>query len=154
MDNFDASAYTISIVRRPVDGRLYFVGTVREFPHIKVYEDRWADAYQALQALIEDLFAEANELNEAFPPPLGDDASYSGRIAVQLPKWLHARLDAQAAMEGVSVNAHIVTLLALASADRAYALPPANAPISEAGKLPDSSSEKPHATGSHAASCV
>ncbi|UOD30489.1 hypothetical protein INH39_01695 [Massilia violaceinigra] len=132
MDNFDASAYNISIVRRPVDGHLYFVGTVKEFPHIKVYEDSWAASYQALQAIIEDLFAESNELGEAFPAPFSEDAGYSGRVTIQLPKWLHARLDSQANIEEVSLSSHIVTLLTIASTNRAYALPPLDAPLSKA----------------------
>lgn len=136
MDDFDASAYNISIVRRRVDDHPYFVGTVQEFPHIKVYEDSWMESYQALQAIIEDLFAESTELNEPFPAPFNENVHYSGRVTTRLPKWLHARLDAQSKTENVSLNFHIVTLLTFASANRAYALPPIEEPTSKAEGRP------------------
>lgn len=121
MENFDASAYNISIVRRPVDGHFYFVGTVREFPHIKVYEDSWTDSYSAIKAILEDLYTEAVELGEKLPEPISEDTNYSGRVTTRLPKWLHARLDAQAKDENVSLNTHVVSLLSLASVNRTYA---------------------------------
>jgi predicted HicB family RNase H-like nuclease len=142
MDNFDASAYNISVVRRLIDGHPYFVGTVREFPHIRVYEDTWAESYQAIQAILEDLFAESLELNEPFPAPLHEDTEFSGRVTTRLPKWLHARLDSQAKNEGVSLNSHIVTLLTIASTNRAFARSSVESQASEVSRPLKSSAVK------------
>jgi hypothetical protein len=110
---FDASAYNIMIVRQYIDDHPYFIGSVREFPHIKVYEDSWPDSYEAIKAILEDLYAESLDLGEPFPAPIVD-GSCSGRVTTRLPKWLHQRLDSQAKVENVSLNTHIVSLLSFA----------------------------------------
>ena len=129
MKEFDASNYTISIVRRNIDGHFYFVGTVREFPNIAVYEENWTNSYEAVQAILEDLYTESIELNESFPQPIIDEENYSGRVTTRLPKWLHSKLDAHAKSESVSLNTHIVSLLTLASANRTYARISMEAPV-------------------------
>lgn len=154
MDNFDASAYNICVVRREIDGHYYFVGTVREFPHIKVYEDSWAQAYQALLGIIEDLFVEANELNEAFPAPSSDDVNCSGSVTTHLPKWLHARLVSQAKSEDVNLHSHILTLLTLASTNRAYATTAAVGPLSKPGGQPEDPGPTPQASNVHTTPCA
>jgi hypothetical protein len=111
MTAFNAGAYRITIVNRDVDGHRYFVGTVGEFPHVTVYEDSWSDAYTAIVGIIEDLYEQALASGEEFPMPVEDAPSYSGRVTVRIPKWLHQRLDEQANEQDVSLNFHISTLL-------------------------------------------
>ncbi len=111
MKEFDPTRYRITVVNKDVDGHHFFVGTVVEFPHVKVYEDSWADAYQAILGMISDFYDQACETGEPFPEPSHEEPSYSGRVTVRIPKWLHQRLDEQAIEQEVSLNFHISTLL-------------------------------------------
>ena len=111
MNEFDPTTYRITVVNKEVEGQWFFVGTVAEFPHVKVYEESWKDAYEAIIGMLSDFHDQAIESGEQFPAPFHEEPSYSGRVTVRIPKWLHQRLDEQAVEQGVSLNFHISTLL-------------------------------------------
>lgn len=77
---------------------------------------------------LDDLAAMANEIRELWieteyergrviPEPSYPE-EYSGKFNVRLPKSLHRQLAEQAATEGVSLNQHVVALLAAGNAIR------------------------------------
>jgi predicted RNase H-like HicB family nuclease len=61
----------------------------------------------AAEAFIETL----KESGQDIPTP-GKILPYSGQLRLRLPKWLHANLAMEAENEGVSLNTHLVSLLA------------------------------------------
>ena len=62
---------------------------------------------RAMEAWIDD----ALEAGDAIPEPRVD-ASYSGKVLVRMPPYLHGELAAEAERQGVSLNQFAVTLLA------------------------------------------
>ncbi|HXU47371.1 MAG TPA: type II toxin-antitoxin system HicB family antitoxin [Thermoanaerobaculia bacterium] len=52
----------------------------------------------------------AIEHGDPVPEP-ADDARYSGRLLLRMPRGLHRRLTESAARQGVSLNQHILSLL-------------------------------------------
>lgn len=110
---FDPDTYTITIRKENVDGDIYFVGRVAEFPNISAYEDTFEDAHSMVIDAINTLKTIADREGVAFPDPSPvSEVEYSGRVTLRLPKTLHARLDRMANEEGVSLNQLIVTAVA------------------------------------------
>ncbi len=93
-----------------------FVATCAEFPGLSGIGDSEAEALAelgtALEAVAEVYAEEGRPLPEPKTPP-----GYSGQFRLRLPKSLHAQLAEAAALEGVSLNTMIVTLLAGGSRD-------------------------------------
>lgn len=113
---FDAHAYAVHIQRITENGETYFKATVKELPHLATYENTPAEAYNVIVEDIEVLQAASVEHGHNFPEPTADvPIGHSGRITLRLPKALHRTLDKQAVAEGVSLNSHVVTLLAQGS---------------------------------------
>lgn len=116
MTEFDPYAYRITVQKIEIEGVTYFSGSIRELPDAEVFEESPQEAYEGMAKLVLDLKAAADEEKRAFPLPVKDNANVSGRVTLRLPKWLHARLDQQALSQEISLNAHLSTLLADASA--------------------------------------
>ncbi len=113
---FDAHAYAIQTQRITDHGETYFKATVAELPHLATYESTPSEAYNVLIEDIEVLQAAAVKHGHSFPEPATAlSTGHSGRITLRLPRALHRTLDKQAAAEGVSLNLHVVTLLAQGS---------------------------------------
>lgn len=109
---FDAHAYAIQTRRITEDGEIIFRASVAELPHLATYESSAQEAYDVLIEDIEALRESALELGRPFPAPLNESTSgHSGRITLRLPKSLHRDLDAQAQLDDVSLNTHVVALL-------------------------------------------
>lgn len=96
-----------------------FSAQISEFPGCFSYGDNAAEAYANLEE------AAANWLNAAMaqgmnvPEPMRPEEA-SGRFALRMPRTLHARLTRAAALEEVSLNQFIVSVLAeRAGADQA-----------------------------------
>lgn len=62
---------------------------------------------RAMEAWIEDALDAGDPIPEPRP-----DASYSGKVLVRMPPYLHGELVAEAERQGVSLNQLAVTLLA------------------------------------------
>lgn len=60
----------------------------------------------------------AREHGDRIPAPDVSAGSYSGNIRLRLPRSLHARLDALAGAEGVSLNQLMVSILAEGAGSR------------------------------------
>lgn len=88
-----------------------YVALCPEFPDLSGLGETPAQAIAeldvALGLAIETYQAEGWPLPEPQPAP-----QYSGKLHVRMPKSLHAKLSRQAELEGVSLNTHVVTLLA------------------------------------------
>lgn len=85
------------------------------------------EALLNVQDAIQEWIAAAAEMGREVPSPRpnGDDAEYSGRLSLRMPKSLHAELVRSANREGVSVNQYVLYLLSAAQsgANRGGVLP-------------------------------
>jgi len=75
-------------------------------------EAAYADLRAALPSLLSGWLAQGVSIPEPEPNPEEAAASYSGKLALRVPKSLHARVAARARREGVSINQFIATTLA------------------------------------------
>ncbi len=73
-------------------------------------EAAYADLRAALPSLIAEWLAQGIAIPE--PEPDISQPSYSGKLALRVPKSLHAQVAARARREGVSINQFITTTLA------------------------------------------
>jgi len=71
-----------------------------------------AKAAVEAKAAAELMLSVMREDGDRIPPADADASTYSGNIRLRIPRSLHARLDALAAAEGVSLNQLMVSLLA------------------------------------------
>lgn len=109
---FDASAYNIAIRKVLIDDEVLFEARVRELPDVIEYADSWGEAYELAIDTIETTAAHFSERGKAMPSPIEPVDEYSGRITLRLPRRLHLATAEEAAYEGVSLNQHIVSILA------------------------------------------
>ncbi|SRR5229473_4492903 len=112
--NFDPGAYAITIQRQAVDGEDLYVGKVREFPDVKVYEKTFDAAHSAVLDVLRTLFLVYQEEGSKFPGP-EKELEYSGRITLRIPKFLHRELSLASEREGVSINQYVVSILSRSS---------------------------------------
>jgi predicted HicB family RNase H-like nuclease len=65
--------------------------------------DTYAEAFENIREAMEGWIE--TKLENGFPVPLpADDAQYSGKFVLRIPKTLHTRLAMEAEKEGVSLN--------------------------------------------------
>lgn len=97
-----------------------YVANVPDLPGCSAWGETEADAireaHDAISAWLEAAQAAGRAIPEATPPQ--DDAGYSGRFLVRLPRRLHADLARNAKREGVSLNQYLLFLLADRQAGR------------------------------------
>ncbi len=103
-----ADMYSVTVRRELVEGEMFFVGRVREFPDVEIFEESHELAYSATVAALTDLIAQLREEGMAVPQPLVVNDRYSGRVTLRMPKSMHCRVDRCAQDEGVSINAFLV----------------------------------------------
>ena len=84
---------------------------ILEFPGCLAIGDDAAEALSELEAVAEDWIDAAIEMGTPIPPPL-EEASYSGKLNVRLPKSLHRKASLAAEFDGVSLNQLMVTAIA------------------------------------------
>lgn len=97
-----------------------YVAIVPDLPGCSAWGETEADAireaHDAISAWLEAAQAAGRVIPEPTPPQ--DDAGYSGRFLVRLPRRLHADLARNAKREGVSLNQYLLFLLADRQAGR------------------------------------
>jgi hypothetical protein len=73
MSQFNPAAYHVTVSYQDVGGHPYFVGTLAEFPDIRVYEDSFSEAVEALMGIVQNLRDDAVECGVDFPAPFDDE---------------------------------------------------------------------------------
>jgi predicted RNase H-like HicB family nuclease len=88
-----------------------YIALVPEFPHLsafgKTQQQALEEAQTALSIMIESLQTDGIELPE--PHKL---SRHSGQLRIRIPTSLHSRLARDAEIDGVSLNSHILSILA------------------------------------------
>lgn len=109
IDYYMSLPYTREIVKSD-DG--YFI-KIKELKGCisvgETVEDAWAMINDAMESWLEVAIDDGIEI------PLPDsmnEKEYSGNFALRMPKSLHADVAKQAAVEGVSVNQYLVSIIA------------------------------------------
>jgi len=94
-----------------------FVAWIPDLDGCVTQGDTMVEALQMLQEAKELWLETAHSSGTDIPEPR-DTENFSGRILLRMPRYLHARLSAQADDEGVSLNQYIVSLLSGEAARR------------------------------------
>jgi predicted HicB family RNase H-like nuclease len=100
--------YQRVLVPDPAGG---FTALIREFPGCIAEGETAAEAYEALERTAHAWLEAVLEQGGTVPPP-PVESEFSGRVALRLPKTLHARAVACARYEGVSLNTFLVAAIA------------------------------------------
>ena len=116
IQNYIKRPYHIEIVwSESEDGDAGWVAEVKELRGCiaqgRTREDLLTNIDRAIEAWIDD----ALEAGDPIPEPRAD-VSYSGKVLVRMPPFLHGELAAEAERQGVSLNQLAVTLLARGTA--------------------------------------
>jgi len=88
-----------------------YVAEVYDLPGCMAHGKTQAAAAKAAGEAAEGWLEVAREEGRAIPEP-STEASASGQLLLRIPKSLHALLRREAQREGVSLNQHLVALLA------------------------------------------
>lgn len=80
-----------------------YVARVAEFPSLAAHGDSQEAALRSLQQVIKAVLKDLAASREPIPQPLGK-RSFSGRLNVRMPSYLHRYLAIEAAQQSVSLN--------------------------------------------------
>lgn len=97
-----------------------FIATVPDLPGCSAWGETEAEAireaHKAIAAWLEAADTAGHPIPEPTPPQ--DNAAFSGRFLVRLPRRLHAELARSAKREGVSLNQYVLFMLAGRQAEK------------------------------------
>ena len=80
-----------------------YVARVAEFPSLAAHGNTQEGALRSLQQVVKAVLKDMATSKEAIPQPLGK-RSFSGRLNVRMPSYLHRYLAIEAAQQSVSLN--------------------------------------------------
>ncbi|MDT7918953.1 MAG: type II toxin-antitoxin system HicB family antitoxin [Meiothermus sp.] len=106
--------YPVTLVPEAEGG---YTATINDLPGCVSVGETAEEAMEMIEDARRLWLEVAYEHGDEIPLP-STEREYGGRVLVRMPPRLHRRLLEQAEAEGVSLNQHIVTLLAEASALR------------------------------------
>ncbi len=124
----DPHAYNITVRRSKFEGEVCFEARVRELPDLAEYGDTFEETYALAIDAIETTAEVFTGKGKPMPVPQEVADDYSGRVTLRLPKSLHRALAESAGEEGVSLNQHLVNILAYFSGFAAGAMHISEAP--------------------------
>ncbi len=80
-----------------------YVARVVEFPSLAAHGDSQEAALRSIQQVVKAVLKDMTGSKEPIPQPLGK-RSFSGRLNVRMPSYLHRHLAIEAAQQSVSLN--------------------------------------------------
>ncbi|CAN5364078.1 type II toxin-antitoxin system HicB family antitoxin [soil metagenome] len=80
-----------------------FVARVAEFPSLAAHGDTLEEALREIKEVVAFVVADLQETGEVVPEPFGK-RSFSGRLVLRMPEYLHRKLALDAMQQGVSLN--------------------------------------------------
>ena len=80
-----------------------FVARVAEFPSLAAHGDTQEEALRELKGVVGFVLNDLKESDEIIPEPFGK-RSYSGRLVLRMPEYMHRQLALEALQQGVSLN--------------------------------------------------
>ena len=97
-----AAAHYLYTVGWSEDDEAY-VARVAEFPSLAAHGHSQETALHSLQQVVRAVLKDMSRSKEPIPQPLGK-RSFSGRLNVRMPSYLHRYLAIEAAQQSVSLN--------------------------------------------------
>jgi predicted HicB family RNase H-like nuclease len=91
-----------------------FIAFLKEIPEASLHEygDTQLKAIENLRSRFKSFLEEAKKNNCSLPrPEERDDVTFSGKIVLRMPSWLHRTIDHLADAERLSTNSYIVQRL-------------------------------------------
>lgn len=112
----DAIKYPASVFWSDEDGG--FIAIAPDLPGCSAFGKTQGEALAELQDAISGWVEAARAVGNPVPKPSPkpEPEHYSGKLVLRLPRSLHAKLATAAKQDGVSLNQHLLHLLADASA--------------------------------------
>ena len=80
-----------------------FIARVAEFPSLAAHGDTQEEALQEIKNVVEFVLKDLAESKEPIPEPYGK-RSFSGRLVLRMPEYLHRQLVMEATQQGISLN--------------------------------------------------
>ena len=80
-----------------------FVARVTEFPSLAAHSDSQEEALQEIKNVVKFVIQDLTESNEPIPEPFGN-RSFSGKLVLRMPEYMHRQLALEALKQGVSLN--------------------------------------------------
>lgn len=108
-----------------------FIAVAPDLPGSSAAGSTQVEALSELQIVIEGWIEAQRAVGNPIPPPSAPPAvsDCNGKVLLRLPRWLHANLIKGAKAEGVSLNSHVMALLAAAVGVKA----PGASPVAVSG---------------------
>lgn len=108
MGNAEVEKYLYSVGWSADDSA--FVARVIEFPSLAAHGDTQEAALTEIKAVVRFVLADLKTSGEPIAEPIGK-RSFSGKLMLRLPQYLHRQLAIEAAQQGVSLNQLLTTKL-------------------------------------------
>lgn len=80
-----------------------FVARVAEFPSLAAHGETQEEALKEIKTVVEFVLKDLNESNEPVPEPFGK-RSFSGKLVLRMPEYMHRQLALEAMQQGISLN--------------------------------------------------
>ena len=80
-----------------------FVARVAEFPSLAAHGETLEEAMREIKSVVEFVLNDLKESKEPIPEPFGK-RSFSGRLVLRMPEYMHRQLALEAMQQGVSLN--------------------------------------------------
>jgi predicted RNase H-like HicB family nuclease len=80
-----------------------FVARVAEFPSLAAHGDTQEEAMREIKDVVGFVLKDLVESKEPVPEPFGK-RSFSGRLVLRMPEYLHRQLVLEAMQQGISLN--------------------------------------------------
>lgn len=80
-----------------------FVARVAEFPSLAAHGFTQEEALSEIKSVVEFVLNDLKESGEPVPEPFGK-RSFSGRLVLRMPEYMHRQLTIEAMQQGISLN--------------------------------------------------
>jgi len=80
-----------------------FVARVAEFPSLAAHGETQEEAMREIRNVVGFVIQDLTESNELIPEPFGK-RSFSGKLVLRMPEYMHRQLAIEAMRQGISLN--------------------------------------------------
>ena len=80
-----------------------FVARVAEFSSLAAHGETQEEALREIKTVVEFVLKDLGESNEPIPEPFGK-RSFSGKLVLRMPEYMHRQLALEAMQQGISLN--------------------------------------------------
>jgi predicted RNase H-like HicB family nuclease len=80
-----------------------FVARVAEFPSLAAHGETQEEALREIKSAVEFVLNDLRENDESAPEPFGK-RTFSGRLVLRMPEYMHRQLALEAMQQGISLN--------------------------------------------------